>query len=129
MQTIEYGKGLSKDAKSSGYEGQLAAAKELAGGLATEGQLAKHKIESLQKELKDKEPKAKRAASESKGLLQNLESARNEKAQLESKLKASGYDEAQEAELTQRREEEIGQFDQVKRVRPALSSAKPFGAD
>ncbi|GAA5922143.1 condensin subunit SMC2 [Sporobolomyces koalae] len=119
LQTIEYGKGLSKDAKSSGYEGQLAAAKELAGSLATEGQLAKHKIESLQKEIKEKEPKAKKAAQESKGLLQNLEQSRKEKDDLEKRLKASGYDEAQEAELTTRREQEIGAFEQVKRRRDA----------
>ncbi|GAA5823463.1 hypothetical protein JCM5353_002156 [Sporobolomyces roseus] len=119
LQTIEYGKGLSKDAKSSGYEGQLASAKELAGSLATEGQLAKHKIESLQKEIKEKEPKAKKASSESKGLLQSLEQSRKEKEDLENKLKASGYDEAQEEELSTRREEEIGAFEQVKRRRDA----------
>jgi structural maintenance of chromosome 2 len=73
-------------------------------------------METLQKEIKDKEPKAKKAASESKGLMQNLEQARKEKENLEKKLKASGYDEAEEAELTNRREEEIGQFEQVKRV-------------
>ncbi|GAA5902189.1 hypothetical protein JCM5296_006624 [Sporobolomyces johnsonii] len=117
LQTIEYGKGLSKDAKSSGYEGQLAAAKELAGSLATEGQLAKHKIESLQKEVKEKEPKAKKAASESKGLLDNLEKARSEKEELEKKLKASGYDEAQEAELSSRRDHEMSAFEQLRRRR------------
>ncbi|GAA6059589.1 hypothetical protein JCM10212_005088 [Sporobolomyces blumeae] len=119
LQTIEYGKGLSKDAKSSGYEGQLAAAKELAGNLATENQLAKHKIESLQKEIRDKEPKAKKAAQESKGLLQNLEKARKEKAELEDRLKESGYDEAQGLELGKRREEEMAAFDQLKRRRDA----------
>ena len=48
--------------------------------------------------------------------MQNLEHARKEKGDLEKKLKASGYDEAQEAELSARREEEISQFEQVKRV-------------
>ncbi|GJN91828.1 hypothetical protein Rhopal_004851-T1 [Rhodotorula paludigena] len=117
LQTIEYGKGLSKDAKSSGYEGQLAAAKELAGTLETEGQLAKHRIDSLQKELKDKEPKAKKAAAESKGLIANVEAAKREKEQLEQKLKASGYDEAEEARLEGEREQVLQSADALRQRR------------
>ncbi|GAA5853552.1 hypothetical protein JCM8547_002503 [Rhodosporidiobolus lusitaniae] len=117
LQTIEYGKGLSKDAKSSGYEGQLAAAKEFAGTLETEGQMARHRIESVQKELKDKEPKAKKAAAESKGLVANLEKARQEKEQLEEQLRASGYDEAEEARLEGERQQRGEAFDQLRQRR------------
>ncbi|BGP36911.1 Structural maintenance of chromosomes protein 2 [Rhodotorula kratochvilovae] len=117
LQTIEYGAGLSKDAKSSGYEGQLAAAKELAGTLETEGQLAKHRINSLQKELKDKEPKAKKAAAESKGLVANVDKARKEKEQLEEQLRASGYDEAEEARLEGEREQELRAVDGLRQRR------------
>ncbi|GAA5892437.1 hypothetical protein JCM6882_005616 [Rhodosporidiobolus microsporus] len=105
LQSIEYGQGLSKDSKSSGYEGQLAAAKELAGSLETEGQMAKHRIESLQKELKDKEPKAKKAAAESKGLVANLDKAKKEKEGLEEQLKASGFDEAEGKKLEEERQQ------------------------
>ena len=52
--------------------------------------------------------------------MQSLEQSRKEKEDLENKLKASGYDEAQEEELSTRREEEIGAFEQVKRVRNGL---------
>lgn len=120
LQTIEYGAGLSKNAKSSGYEGQLAAAKELAGSLETEGQLAKHRIDSLQKELKDKEPKAKKAAAESKGLVANVERARKDKEGLEAQLRASGYDEAEEARLDGEREQEMQAVEGLRQVRPAL---------
>lgn len=117
LQTIEYGAGLSKNAKSSGYEGQLAAAKELAGSLETEGQLAKHRIDSLQKELKDKEPKAKKAAAESKGLVANVDKARKDKEQLEAKLRESGYDETEEARLEGEREQELQAVEGLRQVR------------
>ncbi|GAA5831466.1 hypothetical protein JCM11251_004033 [Rhodosporidiobolus azoricus] len=103
LQSIEYGQGLSKDSKSSGYEGQLAAARELAGSLETEGQMAKHRIESLSKELKDKEPKAKKAAKESEGLVKELGKVRKEKEGLEEKLRESGYDEAEGKRLEMER--------------------------
>ncbi|GEM06543.1 structural maintenanceof chromosome 2 [Rhodotorula toruloides] len=117
LQTIEYGKGLSKDAKSSGYDGQLAAAKELAGRLETEAQLAKHRIDSLQKELKEKEPKAKKAAAESKGLVANVENARKEKEALEQRLKASGYDEVEEARLEGERDQRAQTVEQLRKHR------------
>ncbi|TNY19274.1 hypothetical protein DMC30DRAFT_13079 [Rhodotorula diobovata] len=119
LQTIEYGAGLSKNAKSSGYEGQLAAAKELAGSLETEGQLAKHRIDSLQKELKDKEPKAKKAAAESKGLVANVDKARKDKEQLEAKLRESGYDETEEARLEGEREQELQAVEGLRQRREA----------
>ncbi|BGP12974.1 Structural maintenance of chromosomes protein 2 [Rhodosporidiobolus nylandii] len=117
LQTIEYGKGLSKDSKSSGYEGQLAAAKEAAGTLETEAQMAKHRIESLEKELKEKEPKAKKAAAESKGLIANLEQARKEKEEIEAKLKASGYDEAEGARLEGERQQRVQAVDGLRQRR------------
>ena len=106
LQTIEYGKGLSKDAKSSGYDGQLAAAKELAGTLETEAQLGGHRIESLRKELKEKEPKAKKAAAESAGLIGNVDKARRE----------AGDDEAEEARLEGEREQRMQTLEQLRQV-------------
>jgi structural maintenance of chromosome 2 len=123
LQTIEYGKGLSKDAKSSGYDGQLAAAKELAGTLETEAQLGGHRIESLRKELKEKEPKAKKAAAESAGLIGNVDKARKEKEDLEARLRESGYDEAEEARLEGEREQRMQTLEQLRQVswQPTLS--------
>lgn len=117
LQTIEYGKGLSKDAKSSGYDGQLAAAKELSGSLETEAQLGEHRIDSLRKELKEKEPRAKKAAAESAGLLGNVEQARKEKDKIEKQLRESGYDEAVEARLEGEREQRMQAHEQLRQVR------------
>ncbi|POY73859.1 hypothetical protein BMF94_3029 [Rhodotorula taiwanensis] len=117
LQTIEYGKGLSKDAKSSGYDGQLAAAKELSGSLETEAQLGEHRIDSLRKELKEKEPRAKKAAAESAGLLGNVEQARKEKDKIEKQLRESGYDEAVEARLEGEREQRMQAHEQLRQRR------------
>jgi structural maintenance of chromosome 2 len=85
--------------------------------------MAKHRIESLSKELKDKEPKAKKAAAESKGLVANLEKARTEKEQLEEQLKASGYDEAEGARLSGERQQRGEAFEQLRQVRPLRFSS------
>lgn len=132
LQTIEYGKGLSKDAKTSGYDGQLAAAKELAGTLETEAQLGGHRIESLRKELKEKEPRAKKAAAESAGLIGNVEKARKERDVLEARLRESGYDEAEEARLEGEREQRMQTHEQLRQVslamiQPRNQSDRPGG--
>ncbi|GAA6035309.1 hypothetical protein JCM8097_008810 [Rhodosporidiobolus ruineniae] len=133
LQTIEYGKGLGgKDAKSSGYEGQLAAAKELAGSLETDAQVARHRIESLGKELREKEPKAKKAAKESQGLLANLEKARAEKEELEAQLRKSGYDEEEEKRLEAERQQRGEAFEGLRQRREAKRRELPrvnFHAD
>ncbi|GAA5979962.1 hypothetical protein JCM10908_001481 [Rhodotorula pacifica] len=117
LQTIEYGKGLSKDAKSSGYDGQLAAAKELSGTLETEAQLSEHRIDSLRKELKEKEPRAKKAAAESAGLIGNVDKARKEVEALEARLRESGYDEAEEARLEGERDQRTQTLEQLRQRR------------
>lgn len=86
--------------------GQLATAKSLVSSLGTEAERAKARVEHLTKELKDKEPKAKTAAMEGKGLLAELESARKELDKLDAALGQLGWDEAKEGALRNRKDVE-----------------------
>lgn len=86
--------------------GQLATAKALVSQLGTEAERAKARIEHLTKELKEKEPRAKKAASEGKGLFSELEAARKERDELEKKLAKLGWDEKQEGALRDRKDVE-----------------------
>jgi structural maintenance of chromosome 2 len=92
----------SDESSSSGFMGQLATAKALASTLGTEAERAKARIEHLQKEVKEKEPRAKKAASEGEGLIGELEQAREEKSTLEAALGKLGWNEEQEATLRDR---------------------------
>jgi structural maintenance of chromosome 2 len=96
----------SDDTTSSGFMGQLAAAKALASSLGTEVERAKAKIEHLQKEVKEKEPRAKKAAAEGKGLIGELETARNERKALQVALGKLGWDEEKEGALRDKRDVE-----------------------
>jgi structural maintenance of chromosome 2 len=86
--------------------GQLATAKALVFSLGTEAERAKARIEHLTKELKDKGPKAKKAAVEGKGLLGELEVAKKELEKLEAALGKLGWDEAIEGDLRNRKDVE-----------------------
>lgn len=109
------------ESSSSGFQGQLAAAKQLASSLGSEADKAKARIDHIQKEIKDKEPKARKAAAEGKGLIAELEGARREKASLEASLAKLGWDESKEAALRDRKDVEsqavrtlLEQKDQIK---------------
>lgn len=86
--------------------GQLATAKALASTLGTEAERAKARIDHLQKEVKEKEPKAKKAASEGKGLLGELEQVKKERAALEKALAKLDWDEEKESALRDRKDVE-----------------------
>lgn len=96
----------SDDTTSSGFMGQLAAAKALASNVGTEAERAKAKIEHLQKEVKEKEPKAKKAAAEGKGLIGELEKVRGEKVALEKALQKLDWDEEKEGSLRSKKDTE-----------------------
>lgn len=86
--------------------GQLATAKALASSLGTEAERAKARIEHLQKEVKEKEPRAKKAASEGKGLIGELEQAKKERTSLETALGKLDWDEEKEGALRDRKDVE-----------------------
>lgn len=107
LQTLLTGVSSSSDeSTSSGFMGQLATAKALASNLGNEAQRARVRIEHLQKQVKEKEPKAKKAASEGKGLLAEVEAVRKEKVALEAALAKLDWDENQEASLRDRKDVE-----------------------
>lgn len=96
--------------------GQLAASKTLAANLGTEAERAKARIEHLTKELKEKEPRAKKAEKEGKGLLEELDAARKEEIKLEAKLSKLGWDEERETELRGRKDVEGKKIRQLMEV-------------
>ncbi|SGZ26096.1 BQ5605_C024g09833 [Microbotryum silenes-dioicae] len=123
LQTLLTGISSSSDeSTSSGFMGQLAKAKELASNLGTEAERAKARIEHLQKELKEKEPRAKKAASEGKGLISELEAAKKERATLEAALGKLGWDEDKETQLRERRDVEGKAVRKLLEERDAIKS-------
>lgn len=111
----------SDDSTSSGFMGQLATAKALASSLGTEAERAKARIDHLQKDVKEKEPKAKKAASEGKGLLGELEQARKERAALEKALSKLDWDEEKESALRDRKDVESKAVRKLLEVRSSLA--------
>jgi structural maintenance of chromosome 2 len=86
-----------------GYMGQLADARSAISAAGTEIEQSKLKIRSLEKEIKVKEPQAKKAEKEGAGLLKQLEAAKDQALKLSSALSASGWDENKEREILQRK--------------------------
>lgn len=103
--------------------GQLAAAKALASSLGTEAERAKARIEHLQKEVKEKEPRAKKAAAEGKGLIGELETAKKEKKALETALGKLGWDEEKEGVLRDKKDVEGKAVRKLLEVRSISSSS------
>lgn len=86
--------------------GQLATAKSLASNMGTEAERAKARIEHLQREVKEKEPRAKKAEKEGKGLIGELEKAKAEQSALEKVLSKLDWDEEKEASLRDKKDTE-----------------------
>lgn len=100
LQTLQTGV-ASKEGQESGYQGQLQDARNRASAAATEQEQSKLKILHLEKQIKEDEPKAKKAKQQNSGLLQDLEALKSQATKLESELVKLGFDETKEAELYQ----------------------------
>lgn len=83
--------------------GQVAQAKAALAAAGTEAEQAKFKIGLAEKEIKEKEPRAKRAEKEGSGLVKELESKKGEVERLKKKVDGSGWDEGKEREGEERR--------------------------
>lgn len=105
--------------------GQLATARAFASSMGTEAERAKKRIEHLQKEVKDKEPKAKKAQTEGKGLLAEFETVKAEKKALEDALGRLGWDEGKAEALGNRKDAEGSAVRKLLEVRFSL----PFRRD
>lgn len=100
LQTLQTGV-ASKEGQESGYQGQLQEARNRASTAATEQEQAKLKISHLEKQVKEDEPKAKKAKEQNSGLIKDLEALRSQAKKLEADLTKLGYDETKEAEMYQ----------------------------
>jgi structural maintenance of chromosome 2 len=109
-------------AQDSGYMGQLATAKAKLSEINSVAEQAKVKIAHLSKELKEKEPRAKKAANEGGDLTKELQTAKADLKKLEDKsasLAASvDSDEALEREYNELRQ----QVQQLKAQHESLRS-------
>ena len=107
LQTLITGLSSSKndDDSAGGYMGQLADAKAQLAAAGTEAEQAKVKIGLAEKEIKEKEPRAKKAEKEGEGLLRELETKRGDVEKLRKKVEGSGWDEGREKELLEKQAE------------------------
>lgn len=84
--------------------GQIATARAKASTSATEAEQAKARIDHLQRELKEKEPRAKKAQSEDTGLTKELQKAKELVQRLATELDKLDWDESRETNLREKRE-------------------------
>ncbi|KAF2035292.1 RecF/RecN/SMC protein [Setomelanomma holmii] len=100
LQTLQTGV-ASREGQESGYQGQLQDARNRASAAATEQEQAKLKISHLEKQVKEDEPKAKKAKDQNSGLIKDLEALRTQAKKLESELSKMGFDEGKESDMYQ----------------------------
>ena len=107
LQTLLTGMGSksSNDGGAGGYMGQLADAKAQVSAAGTEIEQAKLRIGHMEKEIKQKEPLARKAEKEGAGLIKELEAARSAAEQLEAQISKAGWDEGKEKEMLESKAE------------------------
>lgn len=106
----------------SGYMGQLAEARSVESKAGTDVEQAKLRMTALEKEVKTKEPQAKKAEKEGSGLLKQLETAKSDVERLSSALAASGWDENREKQMMQRKSDLQRSITQLLEQRDRLKS-------
>ncbi|BEI84504.1 hypothetical protein CcaverHIS002_0411080 [Cutaneotrichosporon cavernicola] len=111
-----------EDGSAGGYMGELAEAKALLTAAGTEAEQAKVKIGLAEREIKDKEPRAKKAEKEGEGLVKELAAKRTEVDQLRARVKASGWDEDKERSLLERQAEHGQKIAQLSEKRDTIKS-------
>jgi structural maintenance of chromosome 2 len=100
LQTLQTGV-ASKEGQESGYQGQLQDARNRVSAAATEQEQAKLKISHLEKQIKEDEPKAKKAKDQNSGLLKDLEALKSQAKKLEAELTKMGFEPGHDSELYQ----------------------------
>jgi structural maintenance of chromosome 2 len=100
LQTLQTGV-ASKEGQETGYQGQLQDARNRASAAATEQEQKKLKISHLEKQIKEDEPKAKKAKDQNSGLLKDLEALKSQAKKLEAELTKMGFEPGKESELYQ----------------------------
>ncbi|CAO2652942.1 Nn.00g023530.m01.CDS01 [Neocucurbitaria sp. VM-36] len=100
LQTLQTGV-ASKEGQESGYQGQLQDARNRVSAAATEQEQNKLKITHLEKQIKEDEPKAKKAKEQNSSLLKDLETLKTQAKKLEADLVKLGFNEEKESEMYQ----------------------------
>jgi structural maintenance of chromosome 2 len=100
LQTLQTGV-ASREGQESGYQGQLQDARNRASTAATEQEQAKLKISHLEKQIKEDEPKAKKAKEQNSGLIKDLEALKGQARKLEADLTKLGFNDGQESDMYQ----------------------------
>ncbi|SNX83715.1 probable SMC2 - chromosome segregation protein [Melanopsichium pennsylvanicum] len=95
----------NKEGSAGGYMGQIAAARAEETAAGTEIEQSKLRIGHLEKEVKQKEPLAKKAQKDAAGLMNELESCRTAVQQLEAQMDKLGWDDEKEKTLLQSKAE------------------------
>jgi structural maintenance of chromosome 2 len=98
LQSLQTGV-ASREGQESGYQGELQSAKTRATTASTEQEQAKLKIAHLEKQIKEEEPKAKKAKAQNADLTKDLESLRSQATKLEKGLAKLGFEPGQEEEM------------------------------
>ncbi|KAJ1028267.1 hypothetical protein NDA13_003711 [Ustilago tritici] len=110
LQTLLTGMASSSKSKSGessagGYMGQIASACAEESAAGTEIEQSKLRIGHLEKEVKQKEPLAKKAQKDAAGLMSELETSRGAVQQLEAHMEKLGWDDEEEKLLLQSKAE------------------------
>lgn len=107
----------AKEGRENGFMDQLKAAKALVTSHGSTIEQLKVKIKAAERELKDLEPKARKAEKENSGLVQEQEALARKLKDAETQLAASAYNPDQEAAILQRKSEKA---DEIAKCRSAV---------
>jgi hypothetical protein len=99
--------------------GQLAEAKNRLAEAGTEAEQAKVMIGVLERDLKEKEPKAKKAAKEGEGLTKEFAAAKNRLQELQASIEGMNFDEKRQTELLRLQAEHSEQITVLSQVSQA----------
>ena len=103
--------------------GQLADAKAQLAAAGTETEQAKIKISMTEKEITEKEPRAKKAEKEGEGLIKEFEHKKADVERLTKRLQGSGWDEKKEKELLQKQAYHSEQMNGLMEVSSDMATA------
>ncbi|KAF2125062.1 RecF/RecN/SMC protein [Dothidotthia symphoricarpi CBS 119687] len=101
LQTLQTGV-ASREGQESGYQGQLQDARNRASAAATQQEQAKLRISHFEKQIKEDEPKAKKAKEQNSGFIKDLEALKSQAKKLEADLVKLGFNEEQETDMYQK---------------------------
>lgn len=101
---------------AGGYLGQLAEAKARLAAAGTEAEQAKVKIGLAEKELKEKEPRAKKAEKDGEGLVKELAAKRAQVEKLRKQVESADWDEQQEREMLESQAEHQSKMTELMEV-------------